>query len=361
MRYKIQKMKQKYLLSTILLLCTISSYGQFSQWVTPTTLPTRADSIKVSTTPQLNMQLYNEAYDAYLRNLRFKQRNKILIKDTGISLTQASFDNWAAGGNNSISARAFLHIEHTYTNERSFNVHSVFEGAVSIVQSDGKFQKSEDYWNLNIKPNWKIAPKWELSGDFQVKSQFASTFRPLTDSTSLLVSSLMSPGDLNASAGITYVPPKKKINIYLAPLSGNLKMVLNDELSEKGSFGLEPGQKFKPGFGMLFRLIFSTKFAKDKLEYWTKVESFWNYDSDPTVWWENKLNFKITNLLGLNFYLLAKYNRTEAPPRIKEGGSNFFDYWQINQSLGLALRFNYQSKAPQKIENSYVKPMRKRK
>lgn len=355
------KIMRKFLLFLLFTLPTSNCLAQFSQWVTPSTLTPRADSIKINSAPQLNMLLYNEAYDKYLRTLRFKQRNKILIKDTGLSLTQASFDNWSSGGLNSISARAFVHLEHTYTDERWFNIHSIFEGAMSIIQSDGKLRKSEDYWNLNIKPNWKIAPKWELSGDFMVKSQFASTFKPLTDSTSELVSSIMSPGDINASAGVTYVAPKGRIKIYLAPLSGSLRIVLNDELAALGNFGMEKGQKFKPSFGMLFRLEFNTKFAKDKLEYITKIESFWNYDSDPTVWWENKLNFKITNLLGLNFYLLAKYDRNTKTPRVAEGGTNFFDYWQINQSLGLALRFNYQSKPPQKIESNYVKPAKRKK
>lgn len=336
------------------------AHGQFTQPPTTTSLNlgSRPDSITITTAPKLNMQVYNEAYEQYLRQVQFKQRNKMIIKGTGLTLTQAAFDNWTAGGNNSLSARAFAHVEHHYTGP-NFNIKSIFEGAVSVISSDGKFNKSEDYWNINIKPNWRIAPKWEASGDLLIKSQFANTLQ-YNDDQATIVSGFMAPGEIIASAGITYVPPKGRLSIYIAPVSGNLFMVLSEELAAKGSFGMDPGQKFKPKFGALFRVIYNEKFAKDKIEYYTKLESFWNYDSDPTIWWENKLNFKFTNLFGANIYFLAKYNKNEAPPRVKEGGSSFWDYCQINESFGLGLSFNFQSKVPTKIETPYVKVKKRR-
>lgn len=330
---------RKFFIISILLLLNICAVAQFTVRPAPVKLTTPVDSVASlagATTGGLNMTLYSDAYDRFLRQQRFKERNKIKFR-TSLTITQTAFDNWAAGGNNSFSGRIWANLEHNYT-EPYFNVKSVLEGAYTMLITEGKIKKSEDFFYISSTPSWKIGEKWEISGSLILKSQFSDTYKSPGDT--IMVSSFLSPGTLTVSAGISYAPPKKKLVVYLAPISGNLLMVTNKKLADIGGFGMPAGQQLKPEFGTFLRITYKEVFAKEKIGYETKLESFWNYSGDwPTLWWENKLFFKFTNLFGANFYLLTIFNDKITTPKASQN-----NFWQFNESLGFGLTFNFNSK-----------------
>ncbi len=226
----------KFITNTITtLLFTIISINSVAQFnVRPSSssvINSGVDTIKltqIATPTPLDLSIYSNAYDRYLKNEIFKYRNKIKLQ-TSIGINQTSFDNWAAGGTNSFSGRLWVNFTHTYTNEeKKFNVISNFEGAYTMVITNEKTTKSEDFWNINVTPSWKLAPRWEISGSFVLKSQFTDANNNDGD----LTSTIFAPATLNVSAGITYVSNNKNFSAYLAPLSGNGTFVLNKELSD---------------------------------------------------------------------------------------------------------------------------------
>lgn len=331
---------RKYFLIAIFTVFDLAAIAQFT--IRPTAQSRINATDSVSALPGinpggLNITLYSDAYDKFLRRQRFKERNKIKFR-AALTITQTAFDNWAAGGSNSFSGRIWTNFEHIYT-EPQFNVKSVFEGAYTMLITEGRVTKSEDFFYISSTPSWRLGPKWEVSGSLILKSQFANSYKaPPEDS--ILVSTFLSPGTLTVSGGISYVPPKKKLVIYLAPLSGNLLMVTNKKLADLGGFGMPAGQQLKPEFGAFLRVTYKESFAKEKIGYETKLESFWNYSGDlPTLWWENKLFFKFTNIFGANFYLLTIFNDKISTPKAAQG-----NFWQFNESLGFGLTFNFNSK-----------------
>lgn len=351
------KIMKKILLTTIFSVLSANCFAQFTQTTTATKIePTKIDSISVEVTPKLNMAVYNNAYDQYLRKLNFKKRNKIIIKNTGLTLTQTSFDNWAAGGTNSFSMRAAAYIEHNST-YKGFDIKSVFDGAYGTVLSEGILQKNEDWFNISVTPSYSLSKHWKLTASLILKSQFSNSYSGTGDDKTL-ISGFFSPGQLFVTAGVTYSSKKPdKFSIFLAPISGNLLMVINDELAEQQKFGMdEVGRKYKPSFGSFIRVLYNANIHKDMITYNTKLESFWDYTMSPTLWWENKLNFKFTNLFSANLYIQMKYDESVQTPRSMEGKNSFWQKWQINESLGLGLIYNFKSKAPVEEDVSkYVK------
>lgn len=356
---------RKFIITILLAFVSIYSHAQFNQRLNTargesavdSTAMSAARSIQQVIEPEpLNFTLYSDAYDKFVRRELFKQRNKIKVKSS-LQITQTAFDNWAAGGNNSFAARAWANIEHVYT-KNAFNVKSTFEGAYTLTAGEDYVRKSEDFFNLSSKPNWKIARRWEISGEMNLKSQFVNSYKAPGDT--LLVSSFFAPATLKVSAGITYKQPKTNLEIFLAPLSGSLLMVLNDELAAKGGFGMDAGKKIEPQFGAFLQINYNVEFAKKKINYTTKLETFWQYNRTiPTLWWENKLNFKFTNIFGASIYLLTIYNDQIKTPRA-ESENNF---WQINESLGFGLTFNFESKpykAPAKSDITKARSTKKR-
>ena len=83
------------------------------------------------------------------------------------------------------------------------------------------------------------------------------------------------------------------------------------------------------------------------------MEVEWDYKITPNIWWENKIVFKITNLLSANLNVLLKYNELEKTEHLEEGKNSFWQRWQVNESFGLGLNFNFTSKEP--VENNLDK------
>lgn len=328
------------LFSMIFFAISSSSYGQFTY--RPTAVPQQrlsADTIKLAGEMEvttLENKFETEAYRRYVKNETFKYRNKLNLR-TSMGITQTSFDNWAAGGSNSFSGRAWANLTHTYINDSAgFSVTSVADGAYTMVISDGKTSKSEDNFYISSTPSWKIASRWEISGSLVFKSQFA---RGYTDDT-LFTSTFMSPAYLTLSAGITYSPPKGIFTAYFAPISGNATYILNDYISEQGSFGVDAGSKNKTEFGAFTRLTYKQSVLKKTTTLESTMESFWNYSDTPTLWWESRVSYSLNSIFGITLYVKVMYDESVSTPRVDSG-----DYWQLNQSLGFNLTFNLSSKA----------------
>lgn len=312
-------------------------------------------------TAELKFELYSDAYDRYLRKLRSKQRNSYAIKP-GLQVTQVSFNNWQKGGDNSFAGLATFNFEHNYT-APVFSVKTVFDAKYGLMRTTGETRKNMDYFNLSVTPSWNISERWKLSGALIWKSQFTKSFDYPKDKPKIWKASFMAPGTVEISGGFTYEPPSKKLNIMISPIAGKMIFVLNDSLARKGGFGIDlnkdPNPKFKAEVGAMFRLNYHTKFAKEKIEYITKLESFWNYKQAPSGTWDNTLNFKFTNVLSANIFVSMIYNDQIATPyaqdRRAEGRTpGAWDYLQIYQSVGFGLQFNILSKPHKPIQESTI-------
>lgn len=334
------------------------TFAQFNPRNNTTVFETKVDTIKVKNNEILNMLIYDEAYDKYLRKLQFKQRNWIKLK-SGLQITQTSFSNWAAGGNNAFSGRAFFELEHKYTAPQ-FNMQNKIEGRFGFQSTDEVSRKNEDFFRLTIAPNWRISPHWEFSASIDLKSQFTDSYTPPADS--LLASSFFAPAYLNASIGLKYNNLSKTFEFYVAPISGDMIMVLNKELANNGVFG-EQGRQYISSFGNLIKVAYKKdKMINGLLSIDAKVESLWDYAYMPRLFGEVKVGLKFTSWLGANFHIQAIYDEKIKTPNVAEGGQ---DYFQLFHTLGFGLTYNFESKKhpapPEAPRDSFKRNKKKRK
>lgn len=346
----------------ILLLCGGTASAQFNPKKQAVSLETVPDTLikPAKPTAELKFELYSDAYDKYLRKLRSKQRNSYAIKP-GLQVTQVSFNNWQQGGDNSYSGLASFNFEHNYT-APVFSIKTVFDAKYGLMRTTGQTRKNVDYFNLSITPSWNISERWKLSSSLIWKSQFSKSFDYPKDQPKIWKSSFMAPGTVEISGGFTYEPPSKKLNILLAPIAGKMTFVLNDSLARKGGFGIDPKKenpKFKAEIGAQFRLNYKTKFAKEKIEYITKLESFWNYTFAPSATWENTLNFKFTDVISASVIVNMIYNDQITTPKAQDKRAEGrvpkpWDYLQVYQSVGFGLQFNIASKPHKPIPESTI-------
>lgn len=363
MRTKLHISYRKTLLACLILLGTGSvARAQFNPKKQAVPLaPVAPDTIRVpKPTTDMKFELYSEAYDKYLRKLRSKQRNSYKIAPR-LDISQVSFNNWQKGGDDSYSGLASLNAEHNYV-APVFSIKTVFDAKFGIMRATGQTRKNADYFNFSTTPSWNISERWKLSGALIWKSQFTKSYDYPKDKPKVWKSTFMAPGTVEVSVGFTYEPPSKKLNILLSPVAGKMIFVLNDSLARKGGFGIDPNKenpRFKAEIGAQLRVNFNTKFAKEKIEYITKLESFWNYSNVPSATWENTLNFKITNVISASAFVSMIYNdqitTPDAQAKLDAGRRpKPWDYLQIYQSVGFGLQFNIASKPHKPVQESTI-------
>jgi len=180
-------------------------------------------------------------------------------------------------------------------------------------QEGRKLRKSEDVIRMSSNLGYRrdTISNWYYSVQLNFNTQFANGYKyPNRDEH---ISTFMAPGYLFLGAGTSYITRNQKFNLYLSPLTLKSTFVLDQELADKGAFGvkkavLDPnGNVITPGENNLIELGFlitnnwtwdvaKNIELKSRLNLYTDyLSSFGNIDID----WE--LNLK----LRVNKYILT--------------------------------------------------------
>lgn len=222
--------------------------------------------------------------------------------DFTLNFSQVSFSNWAAGGKNAVSGVGLFNYAANYLKERLAWDNSLNLGYGLLKEGDGSVIKSEDKLEFSSKAGYKMAPesKWFYSGLLNFRTQFANGYKyPNTNNKK--ISTLFAPAYLTFALGADY-KPSDKFSLFLSPLGSKLTFVMDDELSDEGAFGVDPGNVFRAELG-------GTLKSELKLPLMTNVDMvtglglFSNYLHNPQnidVNWDFRINMKINKYLSAN-------------------------------------------------------------
>lgn len=232
---------------------------------------------------------------------------------TGLNLSQTSLTNWAAGGNNSLALNGLFSLFANYKDKENVWDNSLDVGYGLLSQStyDG-VMKTDDRIELTSKYGRKAFKNFYYAGLVNFRTQFTPGYNYPNDSVK--ISNLMAPGYLLAAVGLNYIP-NKYFNAFLSPLTGRLTFVLDKELSDKGAFGVDPGEKVKRELGGYIRLAFAKNdFAEGffkNMSIASKLDLFSNYLKDPQnvdVNWENLIGMKVNKYITVSLNTQLVYD-----------------------------------------------------
>ncbi|MNJ85005.1 hypothetical protein D3C87_24690 [compost metagenome] len=227
----------------------------------------------------------------------------------GLSGSQTSFVNWAAGGRNNIAVLGFVDFSAVYQKRRIkwSNDVKLALGGMYYTDSTGKkqgLQKTDDRIDLSTSFGYEFKKHWFLTAIGGFRTQFLDGFSFPNDS--IPISRFMAPGYANFSLGIEYAPVDY-FNVYLSPIASKMTIVNDQRLADAGAFGvkaaeldvdgniLKKGLRFRNEIGAYFRLRFQKELVKN-IEMKTRLELFSNYSNNPQnidVNFENIFTFKI--------------------------------------------------------------------
>ncbi len=274
-----------------------------------------------------------------------------------VNFTQVSLTNWAAGGSNSISLNSLLSIHCNYTKGLDFWNNSLDLGYGILQQSPGITQKTDDKIDFNTKygRKFKEESKWGYAALANFKSQFAPGYSQPGDSVK--ISDFLAPAYLLYSIGIDY-KPTKFFTIFISPATGKTTIVRDQQLADKGAFGVEPatydslgrratlGKTIRHEIGGYLRAEFNKEIVKN-ITFQSKLELFSNYLHNPQnidVNWENILNMKVNKFISATFLVHVLYDDDIAIP-IDTNDDGIDDAsgprTQLKQLLGVGFSYKF--------------------
>lgn len=232
----------------------------------------------------------------------------------GIDLSEVAFVNWNAGGSNSISGLGELNVSRDYY-YRNIKWNNTLIAKYGINSQEGReARKTDDQLELRSEFGYRrdTLSNWFYSAKFSFQTQFSNGYRypNITDP----ISQFMAPGYLFLGIGSEYGKRLENLSVYASPLTYKSTFVLNQELADKGSFGvtkavvdtdgniLQPGKNVRSELGILLSATYKGEIMENinfnnAVRFYTDyLENFGNIDVD----WEFNLNFKV------NTYVVAK-------------------------------------------------------
>lgn len=279
----------------------------------------------------------------------------------GLNLNQLALSNWAAGGENTWAAKSFANFNLIY-HRKSLEQKLTGNFAFGIARfADKRIEKQDDKIDLTYALTLDSKTQWNLSMVSTFNTQFANGYKYPNDST--VISGFFAPAYFTVSAGYSYKTKDERIQVFMSPLAGKVTFVMNQELADKGSFGVKkgyytedslwiPGEHIAPAIGINVIVNYRQPIGKS-ITYTTMLNTFYNYwerrDDDRLpidVNWENTFNFSITKYLSTIIFIHLKYDHKTTFPVYEEieGVQTVVDNipkLQFKESLGIAFVHNF--------------------
>jgi len=262
---------------------------------------------------------------------------------TSLTFSQAAFSNWAAGGQNSLGLTAFFNLKANYHKGKHAWGNTIdlgYGGNIFGKMDDATAIKTNDKIELTTAYGYVISKnyKWLLTVLLNFRSQFSAGYNYPDDST--VISNFMAPGYLVAGIGFTYVPAKW-FSLFLSPAAGRFTFVLDDKLSDMGSFGVDPGKQVRTEFGPYIRADLSKDLSKT-INLATTAEFFSNYFENfgnIDVNWSLLLTMKVNKWLAASIATQVIYDddiMIKTSPTAEPGPRT-----QFKELFGLGLTYTF--------------------
>jgi hypothetical protein len=269
----------------------------------------------------------------------------------GINLGQSSYTNWAAGGQNSLTAQGLFNYEiHYLKNKFKWDNTLNMSLGYCFYSFKNKPVKTDDKIEFTSLATLKATQHLNYGAELAFRSQFAKGFKYDQDSTHY-ISKFLAPAYITLGLGIEWVPCKY-FSLYFSPITGRLTIVNDDYLASIGAFGVNSLDvndttqhainKVRYEFGARAVAKFQYPIAKN-IEFDSKLELFSNYLNHPEridVDWQNMLVLKVNDWLNCNLttHLIYDYDipfYDEAGVRIKGSKVQFKEVLAIGFMINI--------------------------
>ena len=217
--------------------------------------------------------------------------------NTSLNITQVSLTNWAAGGESSVSGLGIILLSSGYKKDNTAWENNFELNYGASKSEDEKARKTDDKFYLSSKLGIMVSKNLYFSGLLSFTTQMFDGYDYPNDSVK--ISALLAPGYALASLGLDY-KPGDNFSLLVSPATGKATIVKDKTLSDAGSFGIDPGDKYKIEIGSYIKVFFKQEIMKN-ITFETKLDLFSdykNYLETVDVSWEAMLDMKINEFFS---------------------------------------------------------------
>lgn len=228
---------------------------------------------------------------------------------TAFNFSQVSLSNWAGGGENSVSGTFLFNAFLNYTKKQSAWENTLDVGYGLTRQGDENMVKTEDRIQVVSKYGYKASENWFYTVLADFKTQMDLGYKDPPENT-IMSSKFMSPAYLLLSLGMDY-KPNDNFSMYLSPLTSKMTFVHDEKLSNRGAFGVDPGDNLRSEFGASVKSIYQKENIIENVNFKTKLNLFSNLLNHPErvdVEWETIFDFKVNSFLSANLSTTLLYD-----------------------------------------------------
>lgn len=243
------------------------------------------------------------------------------LEEIGLYFNQVSFNNWNAGGANSISAIFNGKVQANYKSEKLFWNSNLFIRYGVNKQESEPLRKTEDAISIisNFGYEKNENSNWFYSTRFSFNTQFADGYNNPDEEP---ISRFMAPAYLFMGAGLEYGRHIEKLSFYASPLTLKTTFVLDKNLANSGAFGVNPaifdmdgniikeGDTVRSEFGFLLTNQYQNEVFENIMLnslirlYSDYLNNFGNIDLE----WEINFDFKVNKYVSAIFGSHLRYD-----------------------------------------------------
>ncbi|MFN3941721.1 MAG: DUF3078 domain-containing protein [Flavobacterium sp.] len=242
--------------------------------------------------------------------------------EVGLDLSQISFANWNAGGNNSISGLLKGQFQRNYKRESILWNNELIVRYGINKQEGREVRKTDDVLQLQSNFGYRKEPQsnWYYMARFNFSTQFTDGFNyPNTNNP---ISRFMAPGFLFLGVGSEYVRKDLNLFVYASPMTLKTTFVMDQTLANRGAFGVRPaildvdgnviqrGARSRNEFGILInnqwkRTIYKNMELEHRMSLYTDyLNNFGNIDID----WQVQINMVVNEYVRANIGMHLIYD-----------------------------------------------------
>ena len=321
----------------VLLLTTVTAFGQVRKAKTRTA-PVKTTPIQVLQDPNALKFTFNRVKREQEKWFKFNQ--------VTLNMSEVTFSNWSAGGENSISGLMNGKFRRRY-NEKTFFWDNDLEINYGINAQKGReVRKTDDKVSLTSSFGYRGSSHsfWYYTARAQFLTQISNGYKyPNVDDA---ISKPFAPAYFTLGLGAEYAPTHINFNLFLSPMTLKTTRVLDKRLSDEGAFGVEKGKKTVSELGfsasgrwekkVMDNITLNTNFTI----YGDYLEKFGNIDID----WETGLSLKVNNYVQARLGIHLKYDDDVKFYSYKDPQGQTHHYGartQFKQLLGVGVLYTF--------------------
>ena len=242
---------------------------------------------------------------------------------TGLNFSQVYLENWAAGGESSISVNGMVSWQANYAKNKSTWDNTLDLAYGMLWQGDATGVKTDDKIDFTSKYGYKAADYLYYSALATFRSQFAPGYdNPFAHATvRSVISNFMAPAYSNVALGIDY-KASDNFTVFMSPITIKMTMVNDQALANAGAFGVEAatyddqgnlltaGKNFRSELGAYVNMMYKTNIVENVILQ-TKLDLFSSYQNNPQnidVNWETLITMKINEYLSTTITTQVLYD-----------------------------------------------------